>query len=76
MMEKKLNKEIEFIGDKLNMGNHSTEFRIASYRTKDGSKFDLAIPANAGGKPDCVRADSNCFRCVRPIATVLVAFSE
>lgn len=37
---KKLNKEIEFVGDKLNMKNFRTEFHIATYRTKDGSEFD------------------------------------
>lgn len=37
---KKLNKQIEFVGDKLNMKNFRAEFRIATYRTKDGSEFD------------------------------------
>lgn len=36
----KLNKKIEFVGDKLNGRNFTTEFRIATYKTKDGSKFD------------------------------------
>ena len=36
----KLTKKIEFVGDKLNASNFTTEFRIASYKTKDGSKFD------------------------------------
>lgn len=36
----KLNKKIEFVGDKLNGRNFMTEFRIATYKTKDGSKFD------------------------------------
>lgn len=35
---KKLNKEIEFVGDKLD--NFRAEFHIATYRTKDGSEFD------------------------------------
>lgn len=35
---KKLNKEIEFVGDKLD--NFRAEFNIATYRTKDGSEFD------------------------------------
>lgn len=37
---KKLNKQIEFVGDKLNMKNFRAEFHIATYRTKDGSEFD------------------------------------
>ena len=41
----KLAKKIEFVGDKLNMSNYTTEFRIASYKTKDGSKFDLSDAA-------------------------------
>ena len=36
----KMNKKIEFVGDKLNGRNLTTEFRIATYKTKDGSKFD------------------------------------
>lgn len=44
MMEK-LTKKIEFIGDKLNASNFTTEFRLASYKTKDGSKFDLSDAA-------------------------------
>lgn len=35
---KKLNKEIEFVGDKLD--SFRAEFHIATYRTKDGSEFD------------------------------------
>ena len=37
---KKLNKEIEFVGDKLDRKNFRAEFHIATYRTKDGSEFD------------------------------------
>lgn len=44
-MMKKLTKKIEFVGDKLNASNFTTEFRIASYKTKDGSKFDLSDAA-------------------------------
>lgn len=44
MMEK-LTKKIEFVGDKLNASNFTTEFRIASYKTKDRSKFDLSDAA-------------------------------
>ena len=36
----KLNKKIEFVGDKMTGRNFTTEFRIATYKTKDGSKFD------------------------------------
>lgn len=37
---RKLNKEIEFVGDKLDRKNFRAEFHIATYRTKDGSEFD------------------------------------
>lgn len=37
---KKLNKEIEFVGDKLDRKNFRAELHIATYRTKDGSEFD------------------------------------
>lgn len=37
---RKLNKAIEFVGDKLDRKNFRAEFHIATYRTKDGSEFD------------------------------------